>query len=184
MSEYCFTSLSAQSWQFRDRRNPEIGTMSYSYRMTSRVLYSAQYHWQHCTHQAVEHFGSTHTNNYQLANHYAMSATCWLMVCQRLNPWHTIKPTLSRHHMTDDKILSYSSLVDPNYLTTRGFATCVCVATCDTTSQQTQNICITFVQRRPNVFDVGPILCKCYTNVLWLLGSYQYDQYDNYRNYW
>ena len=36
--------------------------------------------------------------------------------------------------------------------------------------QQTQNICITFVQRRTNVFDVGPALYKCYRNVLWLLG--------------
>ena len=36
--------------------------------------------------------------------------------------------------------------------------------------QQTQNICTTFVQRRPNVFDVGPTLYKCYTNVLCLLG--------------
>ena len=34
-------------------------------------------------------------------------------------------------------------------------------------SQQTQNICITFVQRRPNVFDA---LYKCYTNVLCYLG--------------
>ena len=34
------------------------------------------------------------------------------------------------------------------------------------TSQQTQNICIPFAQRRPNVFDVGPTLHKCYTNVL------------------
>ena len=33
-------------------------------------------------------------------------------------------------------------------------------------SQQTQNICITFVERRRNVFDVGPTLYKCYTNVL------------------
>ena len=40
----------------------------------------------------------------------------------------------------------------------------------DATSQQTQNICITFIQRRPNVFDVGPTLHKCYTNVLYLLG--------------
>ena len=39
------------------------------------------------------------------------------------------------------------------------------------TTQQTQNICITFIQRRPNVFDVGPTLYKCYTNVLCLLGS-------------
>ena len=29
---------------------------------------------------------------------------------------------------------------------------------------------ITFVQRRPNVFDVGPTLYKCYTNVLCSLG--------------
>ena len=35
---------------------------------------------------------------------------------------------------------------------------------------QTQNICLTFIQRRPNVFDVGPTLYKCYTNVLCLLG--------------
>ena len=37
--------------------------------------------------------------------------------------------------------------------------------------QQTQNICITFVQRRPNVFDVGPTFYKCYTNVLCSLDS-------------
>ena len=42
------------------------------------------------------------------------------------------------------------------------------------TAQQTQNICITFVQRRPNVFDVGPTLYKCYTNVLCLLGNGSY----------
>ena len=29
--EYCFTLLSAQSWQYRDRRKPEAGTMPYSY---------------------------------------------------------------------------------------------------------------------------------------------------------
>ena len=29
--EYCFTSLSAQSWQYRDRRKPEAGTRPYSY---------------------------------------------------------------------------------------------------------------------------------------------------------
>ena len=32
-------------------------------------------------------------------------------------------------------------------------------------TQQTENIWITFVQRRPNVFDAGPTLYKCYTNV-------------------
>ena len=43
VSEYCFTSFSAQSWQYRDRRKP------CSYRMTSRVPVHAQYHRQHCT---------------------------------------------------------------------------------------------------------------------------------------
>ena len=38
-------------------------------------------------------------------------------------------------------------------------------------AQQTQNICITFIQRRPNVFDVGPTLYKWYANVLCLLGA-------------
>ena len=40
------------------------------------------------------------------------------------------------------------------------------------TTQQTQNICIplNFVQRRPNVFDVGLILYKCYTKLLCFLG--------------
>ena len=37
--------------------------------------------------------------------------------------------------------------------------------------RQTRNICMTFVQRRPNVFDVGPTLYKCHTNVLCLLGG-------------
>ena len=42
-------------------------------------------------------------------------------------------------------------------------------------ARKTQNICITFVQRRPNVFHVGPTLYKCYTNVLYLLGHYFED---------
>ena len=37
-------------------------------------------------------------------------------------------------------------------------------------SQQTQNICITFVQCWTNVEDVGLMLFKCYANVLCLLG--------------
>ena len=41
----------------------------------------------------------------------------------------------------------------------------------ETLSQQTQNICITFIQCWTNVEDVGPTLYKCYTNVLCLLGS-------------
>ena len=37
-------------------------------------------------------------------------------------------------------------------------------------SQQTRNICIIFIQRRPNVFDVSSTFYKFYTNVLCLLG--------------
>ena len=37
-------------------------------------------------------------------------------------------------------------------------------------TQQTQNICITFVQCWASVEDVGPKLYKCYTNVLCSLG--------------
>ena len=40
-------------------------------------------------------------------------------------------------------------------------------------TQKTQNICIAIVQRRPNVFDVGPTLYKCYTNVFCLLQGRQ-----------
>ena len=38
-------------------------------------------------------------------------------------------------------------------------------------AQQTQNICITFIQCWTNVEDVGPTLYKCFTNVLCLLGN-------------
>ena len=37
-------------------------------------------------------------------------------------------------------------------------------------TQQTQNICIIFIQCWTNVEDVGPTLYKCYTNVLCLAG--------------
>ena len=58
LSEYCLSSHSAQSKQYRDRKKPEIGTMSYSYWMTWRVIYSAQYHSQHWTLHDFEQFGT------------------------------------------------------------------------------------------------------------------------------
>ena len=39
----------------------------------------------------------------------------------------------------------------------------------DIASHQALNICKTLIQRRPNVFDVGPTLYQCYANVLCLL---------------
>ena len=64
-----------------------------------------------------------------------------LMLVQRLRRWPNIKPTLV-------KCLLFTGR---------------------TSSKQTQNICMTFVQRRPNVYDVGSTLYKCYTNVFCLL---------------
>ena len=43
-------------------------------------------------------------------------------------------------------------------------------------TQQAQNICITFVQHRPNIFNAGPTLYKSYTNVLCVLGSQKSEQ--------
>ena len=47
----------------RDRRKPDVGTIFYSYRMTSRVIYSAQYHRQHSALQAFKQFGALYRNN-------------------------------------------------------------------------------------------------------------------------
>ena len=60
-----------------------------------------------------------------------------------------------------------TSIAQYNYL----YIECVMTSIARYT-QQTQNIRITFIQRRPNVFDVGPTLYKCYTNVLCLPGNY------------
>ena len=37
--------------------------MSYTYRMTLKVLYDAQHHIQHCTLQAFEQFGALYMHN-------------------------------------------------------------------------------------------------------------------------
>ena len=55
------------------------------------------------------------------------------MLGHRLRRWLNIEPTLNKCTMFERK---YSA------------------------AQQTQDICITFIQRRPNVFDVGPTLHK------------------------
>ena len=58
VSEYCFTSLSAhcQSWQYRDRRKPEVGTILHSYRMTSRVLNKTDFFNTRCNFKNVQLF--------------------------------------------------------------------------------------------------------------------------------
>ena len=57
-------------------------------------------------------------------------------------------------------VFTFSSFVSAySYTSTRISSPCLIIYTL----QQTQNICIAFVQRLPNVFDVGPTLYKCYT---------------------
>ena len=55
-SEYCLTSLSAQSLEYGDITNPVFDTLSYPCLINSRVLYSARSHIHYCTLQAFEQF--------------------------------------------------------------------------------------------------------------------------------
>ena len=48
---------------------------------------------------------------------------------------------------------------------------CLSMTAASSAGTRAQHICITFAQRRLNVFDVGPTLYKCYTIVLCLLGT-------------
>ena len=64
------------------------------------------------------------------------------MLGQRLRRWPNIEPTLDKVQCLRESI----------------------------PAQQTQNICNTFIQRRPNVFDVGPTLHKVIQMFLCLLG--------------
>ena len=103
--------------------------------------------------------------------------------CQKdkLHPdiWMThfhIEPGISSVTRNIFTVYTYSQggYIDAKY-------TLICIkllALCSATeghTQQTQSICITFVQRRPNVQDVGPTLYKCYTNVLRLLDRQRPD---------
>ena len=65
------------------------------------------------------------------------------MLGQRLQRWPNIKPTSNKCTMLRES---------PN-------------------AQQTQDICITFIQRRPNVFDVAPTLHKVIQMFLVFTGS-------------
>ena len=75
---------------------------------------------------------------------------CWTSVCD-------VEPALTQHWV------NVSCLLDAYQAKPNKHKTFV---------QRFYNVCITFVQRRPNVFDVGPTLYKCYTNVLCLLGRH------------
>ena len=51
-------------------------------------------------------------------------------------------------------------------------------------TQQTQNICITFVQCWTNVEDFGPTFYKCYTHVLCLLSNSDFFSFPSTRKCW
>ena len=70
----------------------------------------------------------------------------------RLHKCYSFMPKSSaQNNSWTQKVLALHFITDKNLVTT----------------QQTKNICITFVQCRPN----APTLYKCYTNVLRLLGK-------------
>ena len=60
-----------------------------------------------------------------------------------------------RRHIYESHAFQANHVLSLNSINLLEFHECVMFR-----SQQTQNICITFIQRRPNVFDVGPTLHK------------------------
>ena len=79
--------------------------------------------------------------------------------------WRTVS-SQSSHHPQEVLLAQFSLYVHKGGLKPDSFHLLMA-------SQQTQNICITYVQRRPNVFYVGLTLYKCHTyNVLCLLVLY------------
>ena len=75
------------------------------------------------------------------ANHYPRAPAPSLYISQQ---------TRDMNSMLNSTVVQHWSNIE--------FMSRVCWDTC---TQQTQNNCMTFVQRRPNVFDVGPTLYKC-----------------------
>ena len=94
---------------------------------------------------------------------------CGSMFCKQTIRWANIASTLGTLHRP-----WHITGVSFCHKNTRFYCDCCCndtVMSIGWYTQQIQNICIIFIQRRLNVFDVGPTLNKCYTNVLCLLGS-------------
>ena len=66
VSEYCFTSLSARSWQYRDRRKPEVGILLdffFNKLQWFFIIVPSSAHRQHCTLHAFEQFGALYIHN-------------------------------------------------------------------------------------------------------------------------
>ena len=72
------------------------------------------------------------------------------------------KTIVTKLFITFNKVLCTKNCSLKNYIIQRQVRYIQIAAT---EYPSTQNICITFIQRPPNVFDVGPTLYKCYTNV-------------------
>ena len=64
MSEYCLTSLSAQSWQNRVRRQLESGNMSYSYFEWPKGLFIVHSTIGSTTLHAFEQFGAVYMHSH------------------------------------------------------------------------------------------------------------------------
>ena len=91
---------------------------------------------------------------------YPVNARRWPNVGLMLG--HNLRRWLFQH--TNNKIRHKQKYRDQNE---KGVFTLLCWPY---STQQTQNICMTFEQCWTSVEDVGPTLYKCYTNGLCLLG--------------
>ena len=166
VSEYYSALLSAQSWQYRERKKPEVGTMSYSYRMTPRVLYSEQYHRQHCTLHAFEQFGALYMHN-RNDKHPTQPGF------EPSRPTSEFRTTIKSNE--PDRIgpafTGWSSVISTWYV-------CIEPALCQrlvftVTSQQTQYIKPMVGQCLASVADGGPTLTHHWFKVPCLLDSQQ-----------
>ena len=84
VSDYCFTSFSAQSWQYRDRRKPKAGTI---------MLYS-NFEWlQHCALHTFEQFGALYMHNHD-DKYPALRSSVLIIISQKfsgnITTWHNL----------------------------------------------------------------------------------------------
>ena len=101
-----------------------------------------------------------------------LKKTIFDLITPRYFPIYTVQRNVPR--ICTRSICGWN-LFQPLRLMWHPLITRICVTplrgTYHTTTQQSQNICITCVQCRTNVEDVGPTLYKYYANVLCLLGN-------------
>ena len=106
-----FTSNSSTLWEYRDKRKPDVGTMPYSYRITSRVL--------HSTIRSPTHF--RHFNRLEHCTVYWSIADRLYMILwnQNFTPQYTISFRLTCTYIIWLCLISHLGLSRPTTLDPR-----------------------------------------------------------------